>query len=117
MKSELRVVVAAVVLAHSRQKQLSSIYSYSESSHRNINVKASGSTINAYDYSTSSHVTGQLSNLYHHGIGSHFQLKPNGPNAYTGYDFDSGSHFAVQLNGVNVQIYDYEHAEYFNYSG
>jgi len=117
MKPHVRAAAAAIALAHSRQAQISSIYSYAESSHRSIRVIVNGNRINAYDYARSCHITGQIGNLYDYGVSKNFNLRPTGTGAYNGYDYDSASHFTVRVNGRNVQVYDYEHSSHFNYSG
>lgn len=116
MKPHVRAAAAAIAAAHSLQRNVSSIYDYSQSTYLNISVSINGNTANGYDYTKSCHVSGTLPNIYHYGVSSHLNLRPDGGGRYTGYDYDSSSHFNVTVNGSSIQVYDYEASSYFSYS-
>ena len=71
MNPGTRACVAAAALMAVSGKNVSSIYDYSLSSHRNVGGQISGSGISIYDYQRSCHFSGNLPSLYDYGNSSH----------------------------------------------
>lgn len=109
-------MIAAAAFSHSTGRNLSSIYDYSVGEHRSVSVKVSGSNVDGYDYISSCHFGGNIPNLYHYGMTAHVQFKPVQYGKYTGYDYGSGNHFEVTVNGNNASFYDYGASGWTNYS-
>src|SRR5262245_7077609 len=111
MKEEIRRAIAHAAVAQISEKPRSHVYSYDQGRH----TAFSGNGPGGYDHDAQAHVSKSGSNLYHHGLGSHIQLKVQGQN-FSGYDYESGSHFRGTVNGHSVQLYDYGEGRYFNYT-
>lgn len=115
MKAHVRAAVAAIALAHALGRNVSSVYDYEAGGHKRINATISGNSVNAYDYDSGCHITGGLPSLFHYGEGAHLQLNPTGSGTYSGFDYDTSSHFSININGNQAQIFDYGEGSYFNY--
>jgi len=118
MKETTRARVAAAVGAASPKKEVSSVYDYSASRYKNISASFSSGSLSGYDYSTSSHFSGNgggSMDFYDYGNSNHVQLRVNGTD-FEGYDYDSQKHFSGTINGNSVSLYDYETRKYYNYS-
>ena len=116
MKSHVRTSAAAISLSHSTKSPISSIYSYDDGAYINISVSISGDQVEGYDYSNGCHVGGTLPNLYHYGESHHINLKETSNGKYDGYDYGTGSHFTISIDGNTAQVYDYGSSGYFAYS-
>lgn len=78
MKDSTRARVAAAVGAAALKKNVTSVYDYSASGHKNISASVSNGSLSGYDYSTSSHFSGGGSgslDFYDYHNSKHVQLK------------------------------------------
>ena len=118
MKDMARARLAGVVGAASRNKNITSVYDYNSSSHRNISVKLTNGKVTGYDYESSSHFSGGSNgklDYYDYDTSSHVQLKIDG-NKFSGYDYHTSQHFSGTINSSSISIYDYETSQHYNFS-
>ena len=115
MKPHVRAAIAAIALSHSTGRKISSVYDYSQSGYVNIDAAVQGNRVDAYDFTNSCNIDGNIPSLYHYGEGSHIDFKLSG-GKYQGYDYGSGSHFEVSVRGKNAELYDYGEGGFFSYS-
>lgn len=116
MKNNVRAAVAAIAISQSNGRSVSSVYDYSTSGYRNIDVKIVDGRVSAYDYSSSCHIDGNLPSLYHYGESCHLDLQPRGGGKFGGYDYGASCHFEVTVRGNTADVYDYGASSYFSYS-
>jgi hypothetical protein len=116
MKPHVRAAAAAVSLSHALGRRISSIHDYDSGGYKQICASVEGGSVNAYDYDSSCYITGSMSSLYHYGEGAYLQLNATSSGQYSGFDYDTGSHFSVSISGNRAQIYDYGEGSYFTYS-
>lgn len=115
VKANVRAAVAAIIKAQVSGRNTSTVYSYAESTHWQIQVSISGSSVQGFDYTSSCHVGGNLPNLYHYGGSSHLTLNDRGNGRFDGYDYETSSHFSATVSGQSISIYDHEHSAHFSY--
>ena len=116
MKPEVRAAIAAMAIAHSRKKNISSVYDYKNSRYVKTSATINGSTIDGYDYDVRCHFGGTFPDMYHYGTRKHIELKHDGPGKYSGYDYDERCHFSVDVQAGQATVYDYGEKAYFSYS-
>lgn len=115
MKANVRAAVAAIIKAKATGNSTSAIYSYADSKHWQIQVSISGTSVQAYDYTSGCHIGGNIPNLYHYGQSSHVSLNDRGAGRFDGYDYGTSSHFSATVSGQSITIYDHEHSSHFSY--
>jgi hypothetical protein len=115
MNPGTRACVATAALMAINGKNVSSVYDYSASEHRNVGGQITGKNVSIYDYQRSCHFSGSLPSLYDYGTGNHVQLTVSGK-SFNGYDYDTGNHFSGHVTGNSVSIYDYEDSQNYSYS-
>jgi len=115
MKDHVRAAVAAIALSHFLGKRVSSIHA-SGAGYVNIDISIHGTRVSGFDYTNSSHIDGDIPNLYHYGESSHLEFKSMGNGRYEGFDFGESCHFEVTVSGQNASVYDYGVSGYFQFS-
>jgi hypothetical protein len=119
MKDSTRARVASVVGAAFKNKDVSSVYDYASGSYKNTSVKVKDGKVSGYDYSTSSHYSGDGQrgklDFYDYETSSHVQLNIDGEK-FSGYDYHTSNHFSGTINGNSISLYDYETGQYYNFS-
>lgn len=116
MKPHVRLVIAAIAFSHARKRKILSIYDHEASSHMSIEVSSDGTRVDGYDHAKKCHFAGDLPNVYHYGEQGFINFAVEGERAYSGYDYGSGVHFKVSVDGTNAALYDHGTQAYFAYS-
>ena len=116
MKPHVRAAVAAICISHNSKQKVSSVYDYSQSKYINIEVSVSNKKVEAYDYTNSCHIEGNMPSLYHYGNSHYLDLKQDSETKYSGYDYGSTCYFEITVKNKNCDIYDYGTGGYFSYS-
>lgn len=116
MQSNVRAVAAAVAIAHTTNRRLSSVYDYRAGRHRSMAVSVNGMAVSAYDYQDGCHISGSLPGLHHYGVGAYLTLTPKSPGSYSGYDYGRKCHFSISVTGAVAEVYDYGESSHFRYS-
>ena len=117
IQPHIRNVIAAASISHASGKSLSAIYKYGDDSgFKTIAMKVANGKVTGYDYTTSSHFTGTMPNLYHYGESCHVQLQAKGNGKYAGFVYGGGGHFEVTVKGKNASFYDYGGSGWTQYS-
>lgn len=83
-----------------------SVYSYSAGRHTHM----SGSRGSYYDHTSGSH----FSDSYDYGSGSHWNIKIQG-NRFSGYHYGSGDHFSGSIRNGAIELYDYGDGSWHTY--
>ena len=109
MKDAARVRVAAVVAAASLGEKIRGIYDCSSSQHRNAFVAIAGGRVRGYDHSTSSAFSGSSGtlNFYDYDTGKHVHLALDGT-TFSGYDCASQKPFSGRISGSSISLCDGE---------
>lgn len=115
MNPNTRACVAYVAGKTSTGSGSSHVYDYSQSRHVSVSGSVTGRCVSVYDYDRGCHFSGTLPQLYDYGTGAHVSIEMNG-NQFTGYDYGAGHHFSGSVSGSSISIYDYGESQYFNYS-
>lgn len=119
MKESARARVVAIIGAASKDKSVSSVYDFTNRGYKNISVSINNGQVTGYDYTTSSHFSGNSGtgnlDFYDYETSKHVQLKMN-DNNFEGFDYHSRKHFSGTINGTSVSLYDYETCLYYNFS-
>jgi hypothetical protein len=68
-----------------------------------------------FDHDERCYISGSYPGLYHHGNRQHVTLRMRGAE-FSGYDYDSRSHYVGSVRGRNVVVYDFEDARYHAFS-
>src|ERR1043166_1004041 len=103
MKENVRAAVAAIALAHSSGRKVTSVYDYSRSGYRTMDAEVNGGSVSGYDYSASCFIDGTIPNLYHYGESCFIDFTPKEGGKYDGYDYGSSCFFEVTVTGTNVE--------------
>lgn len=111
MKEEIRRAISFMVASQVTEKNISSIYSYSESRYTSF----SGNHKQSYDYGVRAYITSTSCGLYHYGFRHYIQLKVR-QNKFSGYDYGSGAHFQGEVRSGSISLYDYGERKHFSYS-
>ncbi|WP_063897285.1 hypothetical protein [Caballeronia zhejiangensis] len=114
MDKGTRACVAFVVGSVIGSPGRTSVYDYSRSTYIQFGGTVDGENVNVYDHERGCHFSGTLPQVYDYGTGAHVSIEINGSN-FSGYDFGAGHHFNGTVNGANVQLYDFDASEYFNF--
>ena len=112
---EVRATIAAVVLAHAKDRLVTTLYDYTAGDYRNIRASFKGDTVDAYDSGRVAKMTGALPDLFDHVLGQYIHLKPEGER-YNGFDHYSGTHFHLMINGNTASLYDHDAEVWSQYS-
>lgn len=115
MNCGTRVCIAFIVGRIISAKMASHVYDYSESRHISIGGSVIDNDVNIYDYDRGCYFSGKMPSLYDYGTGAHVQLKING-NQFSGYDYNDGHHFSGSVSGNSITIYDHGESKHFSYS-
>ncbi|MEZ4200511.1 MAG: hypothetical protein R3B69_02890 [Candidatus Paceibacterota bacterium] len=116
MDERLRYVAAAIALAHSNERNIRSVYSYTDSKYYSVDVKIDDDRVKGFDYTENHHFDGRMPNLYHYGMSNHFQFKNKGDGRYSGFDYSKNCHFGVTVRSKSADLYDYGVGSYFSFS-
>lgn len=120
MKNETRAGIAYIALRLATGSSKSDVYDYSAGKYITIDGEVTPDSVNVYDYSIGCHISGNGSNgkfdLFHYGNQKSIELKKEGNNKFSGYDYDVSNHFECTISGDSVTVYDYEKASNFDYS-
>jgi hypothetical protein len=68
-----------------------------------------------YDHEEHCYISGSFPGLYHHGNRQHVTLRVRGM-AFSGYDYDSRSHYTGSFHGRTAIVYDYEDVQFHMYA-
>ncbi|WP_297804098.1 hypothetical protein [uncultured Brevundimonas sp.] len=115
ISADVRATLAAIVLAHSQKRLVTAIYDYDVGAYRNIRANFKDDALDAYDSVRVAKVSGTLPDLFDHVMGSYYHLKQHA-DRYIGFDHYSGTHFQVVLTDKIAALYDYDSAEWSQYS-
>jgi hypothetical protein len=115
MKPHVRRAIAYILGCIISEKKSSAVYDYASSQYYNFSINLSTSGIAAYDYSTSSHISGSYSSLFHYGECHHISFRIEN-NRFSGFEYGDSCHFSGSVNGNFVTLFDYGVSSYFNFS-
>lgn len=116
MEANKRASFALVAATLVNTRRYNSVYAYDLSKH--ITISSSNVTSSSklfYDHNRGAAISGDRQSLYDYATGSHVSVNING-NSVECYDYESGRHITFMVNGSNVSAYDYETSTYYNFN-
>lgn len=115
MKHEKRRALAYIVGRIITGKEANAIFDYKNSQYFHFGGQVTSATINVFDYSRSSYLSGSPSSIYDYATGSYLSISLH-QNGFDGFDYETSQHFSGSVNSNSINLYDYESASYFNFS-
>lgn len=119
MKAHSRRAIVLIAGSIITQKQVSSVYDFSELKYFSFGGNANSTTVNVYEYKEQCYISGNGQDgnlsLYHHGNSMQINLIIRGF-SFEGYDYDTNQHYSGKVNGSAISLYDYEHCQHFKYA-
>jgi hypothetical protein len=116
MLPRIRAAVAAAAISHGSGRQVAALYDHGSGEHFDLKAEARGDQIACFDQEEGTRLAGQLPELLHSGDGRYLHLSPKGGGEYEGYDHGREAAFAVRVEGLVAQLYDYEAQAWFSYT-
>ena len=113
MKAQQRAVVAEIAAAMISGLEYNSIYDHTARKWIKATARATDIRIDAYDYTRSNHVSGDLpSAVYDYDLRSFLHFAPNG-RGVSGYDYGTGASFEAVVNGKTISLYDHADGRWY----
>jgi hypothetical protein len=116
MKPHVRLVIAAIAFSYARKRKILSIYDHGASRHMRVDVSSDGTRVDGFDHTKACHFAGDLPNVFHYGEQGFINFSVDSERVYKGFDYGSGVHFQVSVDGANAALYDHGAQAYFAYS-
>jgi hypothetical protein len=91
------------------------VYDFEATRHFRFSGSADSRTCHVFDHEERCYVSGSFPGLYHHGNRQHVTLRMRGTE-FSGFDYDSRSHYSGSIRGRAAVVYDQEDAKYHRYS-
>jgi hypothetical protein len=113
MSPDARRAVAYISTRLINQHAGSTVFDYSLGKHATFSGSVE-STINIYDHLARHRITGTKTLLYNHWSNRYMSLII-AVASFSGYDYESGTHFNGRVQRSNVSVYDQQHLKYFQY--
>lgn len=121
MDTQTRRRVAYIAGRLARSSTASSIYDYQASQHFPMSGEITPSNVSVFDYTTSSHMSGNSTgngrfSIFDYANSKHLDLSYNS-GTFEGFDYATSTHFngKASSNG-DVNVYDYGTGQYYSYS-
>jgi hypothetical protein len=121
MKDHTRRAVAYIAAIESGRRA-ATLFDYSEGRYFNFGGTFHANGLNVFDYESRCYISGTARSLFHYGNGRHitFNQEPQHFNPdrqqFSGFDYDTGSHFSGTVAGSQITLYDYENGRYYSYA-
>ena len=116
MPPNTRAAAAAISAAIVNRRKYSSVYAHGGGGYVSIDADIVGGNVKAYDYGRSAHIEGSLpASVYDYTEKSFMEFKHAGGSKIDGYHYGSSSFFEAEVNGDDVDIYDYQVGSYFQF--
>ena len=113
--SEIRPSIAALALAHTLGRPVSSIYDHAGKAHHDISITVEGEAVDGMDRSRLAKFSGSFPDILDHARKSYIHLSRDG-SRYTGYDHKSSTHFIIDIRGETAALYDHDTESWTQFS-
>lgn len=104
--ADVRSVIAALALAHSRGSSVTGLYDHAAAQHLNLTASASGTLVNAVHLDRKSKFSGAIPNVFDHVRNSYVHLTGVG-GEYTAYDHATETHLTIRITDNVAAVYDH----------
>jgi hypothetical protein len=87
------------------------VYDFEAIRHFRFSGSADSRACHAFDHDERCYISGSFPGLYHHGNRQHVTLRVR-ETEFSGYDYDSRSHYRGSIRDRTVVVYDHEDGRY-----
>lgn len=109
-----RRAISYIAAALLTGNQSGSVFDYVPSRYFNFSGSV-GSSINLFDFSRSSYLSGTPNSIFDYSSRQYISLNVGG-NEFSGFDYGSNSFFSGKVNGNAISFFDYKEGKYFDFA-
>ena len=106
MEHSKRRAIAYIAGRIISRNESGAIFDYESSKYFNFSGNVENS-INVFDYSRSSYLTGDKSSIFDYSSGQYITLDIEKSN-FSGFDYESGNFYTGSVNSNSISFFDYE---------